>query len=63
MSVLREDCTSACNNTEGLVEKLKLRMNQWLLELFNRIELLDACAENRFRGSLTLEYMWVCRNY
>ena len=48
-------------NTQRLVEKL--RMNQWLLELFNRIELHDACAENRFRGSLTLEYMWVCCNY
>ena len=23
----------------------KLRMNQWPLELFNQIELLDACAE------------------
>ena len=30
------------------------RMNQWLLDLFNRIELLDACAKNRFRGSLKL---------
>ena len=41
----------------------EIEMNQWPLELFNGIELLDACAENRFRGSLTLECMWVCHNY
>ena len=48
-------------NTQRLVQKL--RMNQWPLELLNQIKLLDACAENRFRGSLTLECMWVCCNY
>ena len=44
----------ACNNrgnTQRLVKKL--RMNQWPLKLLNQIELLDACAENRLRGSLT----------
>ena len=47
--------------TQRLVQKL--RMNKWPLELLNQIELLDVYAENRFRGSLTLECMWVCRNY
>ena len=49
---MREKYTSACNNTEEthrLVQKW--RMNQWSPKL--QIELLDACAENRFRGSLT----------